>query len=111
MEDKIMTDTTGKSTPAPATKAITAAKVAEASSALEVNDNIAQPYVVDIGSQTKRKVRRLRKGKKSHKKIERAIAEARAAHPNAEILPVVILYRKKDRAKGSLSSFAPFLPM
>jgi hypothetical protein len=64
-------------------------------------DNTAQPFVVDLGKQKSKRIKRLRRGDGPlPEKLDAAIREARARLGNDRpIVPVVVLYEKKERRK------------
>jgi len=73
--------------------------------------NQAMPLVLDVGKQKKKRISQLKRGEGALRaKIDAAVREAQARlGQSKEVVPVVVLYRKKDkrRAKG-LSMFAPW---
>jgi uncharacterized protein (UPF0335 family) len=75
------------------------------------NPTMPQPLVVDIGKQTSKKIKRLRKGTgRLPAKVDAAIREARSlVGTDKQIVPVVVIYQKKDRRKlRSLPFLGPF---
>jgi hypothetical protein len=72
---------------------------------------IVQPIIVDIGKQKTRRIKKLKRGE-SHVigKVDAAIQQALSrATPGKEIVPVVIIYQKKDRRRRrGVSWFGPF---
>jgi len=69
------------------------------------------PTILDLGKRKQKQIRQLKKGEGPlMAKVEAAIAQARSsAPPGKEILPVVIIYRKKSRtSKRGLAMLGPF---
>jgi hypothetical protein len=69
------------------------------------------PLVLDFGKQKKKRITQLKRGEGALRaKIDAAVREAQARlGQSKEIIPVVVLYRKKDRRKAKgLSMFAPW---
>lgn len=69
------------------------------------------PLVLDFGKQKKKRITQLKRGEGALRaKIDAAVREAQARlGASKEIIPVVVLYRKKDRRKAKgLSMFAPW---
>jgi hypothetical protein len=68
-----------------------------------------EPIIVNLGKQKKKRIRQLKRGD-AVAKIDQAIhlAQSRVGE-GKEIVPVVILYRKKDRRRRrGVSLFGPF---
>lgn len=75
------------------------------------------PVIVDLGKRKRRDIKDLRNG---HgylmEEVDQAVARARSGLPDAEqnkpVVPVVILYRKKRKRRGSKSiPFSPLNPL
>ncbi len=70
-----------------------------------------KPHVVDLGKRRQKSIRQLKKGTGPLlKKVEAAVAQARAAAPaGREVLPVVLIYRKKGaKPRKGLAMVGPF---
>jgi hypothetical protein len=76
--------------------------------------NTPVPYVVDLGKAKKRQVRKFKQGRgRLYEDAQDVIEEVRARMgadgQGKEIVPVIMLYRKKGRRKGKrYGLFPPF---
>jgi hypothetical protein len=74
---------------------------------------IPTPVIVDLGSKSRKAIKRLKNGKgKLMADVDRAIGEAHSRLPddqkNKQIIPVLVIYRKKR--KRSKRGVFPFFP-
>lgn len=65
------------------------------------------PIIIELGKTKRRVIKRLKRGTgKAMDEVQQAIAEVRASlgpeGPNREIVPVVLIYRKKTRRSRGL---------
>ena len=68
-------------------------------------------HILDLGKRKQKSIRQLKKGGGPLlKKIDAAVAQARAAAPaGKEVLPVVLIYRKKGaKPRKGLAMVGPF---
>jgi hypothetical protein len=74
-------------------------------------NNNNEPVVLDVGKQKQKRIKQLKRGEGSlRSKIDAAVREAQSrVGEGKEVIPVIVLYRKKDRrrAKG-LGMFGPW---
>jgi hypothetical protein len=71
------------------------------------------PIVIDLGKRSKKSIRNLKEGRgKLLAEVADTIEQVRAnlGSQGAEIVPVILIYRQKTRAKRSASSFLPIPP-
>jgi hypothetical protein len=85
-----------------------------ATSIAEAHTEIPPPVIVDLGSKSKKAVKKLKKGTgKLMAEVEQAIEQVRSELPNQDknkqIIPVLIIYRKKGK-RGTFP-FSPFSPL
>jgi len=69
------------------------------------------PIVLDLGKTKKKEIKKLKNGEGPLvSKVAAAVAQAQGAVPaGKEVIPVVIIYRQKDkRAKRGLAMLGPF---
>ena len=84
----------------------------------EARPRIPRPVVVDIGSKSKKAIKRLKNGKgKLMADVHRAVEEVHALLPDddkkKQIIPVLVICKKKKkkgRRLGGLLPFSPFSP-
>ena len=71
------------------------------------------PLVIDLGRKSKKAIRKLKNGETMFPEVRQAILDLQNKLPDADknkqIIPLVVVYRKK-RKKGS-SRFSPFSPL
>jgi Family of unknown function (DUF6200) len=77
--------------------------------------DIPSPVIVDLGSRSKKAINRLKNGEgKLMTEVALAIDQVRGSLPEADqdkqIIPVLIIYKKKRRNKGG-SGLLPFSPL
>jgi hypothetical protein len=73
------------------------------------------PVVVDLGKKSKKQIRNLKRGKgKLLYDVAAAVEEVKASlgaeAAGKEFVPVVIVYRKKDKRGGRGGGWLPFAP-
>ena len=79
--------------------------------------HIQPPVIVDLGGRKKKVIKNLKNGTgKLMYEVEHAVDQARSALPDADknksVIPVVIIYRKKGKKRGSKSlPFSPLNPL
>lgn len=79
--------------------------------------NFQPPVIIDLGSKRKKLIKNLKNGTgKLMVEVEHAVDQARSALPDSDknkaVIPVVVLYRKKGRKRGSKSlPFSPLNPL
>jgi hypothetical protein len=76
--------------------------------------DVPSPVIVDLGSRSKKAINRLKNGEgKLMTEVALAIEQVRASLPEADkdkqIIPVLIIYKKKRRSGGS--GALPFSPL
>lgn len=69
-----------------------------------------RPVIVEIGKLSSKRIRRLKRGEELHDKIASAILQADArTGEGKQVVPVVIIYRKKDRRRiRGMAMIGPF---
>jgi len=76
-----------------------------------MNEAKQGPTVLDVGKRKSKDIQRLKKGEgKLFEKLQAAVAQASVGLPaGKEVVPVVVLYRKRDRTKKKgLAVLNPF---
>lgn len=70
----------------------------------------AAPIVMNIGKTKGKLIKAIKRGEgELLEKVTEALRQSGRLDPGKEIIPVVLLYRKKDRrARGGASMFGPF---
>lgn len=65
----------------------------------DTKPDVLQPIIIDLGKQEKKRLKRLKRGEgKLAAKVREAAEHARAqAGDDRDIIPVVLVFRKKDR--------------
>ena len=84
-------------------------------SAAQTLPGIPPAVIVDLGSRSKKSIRRLKDGQgKLMVEVERAVEQVRSGLPdhdkNKQIIPVLVIYRKK-RKKGTSFPLSPLSPL
>ena len=72
------------------------------------------PIVVDLGKQSRKRIKKLKRGQgplvgEIHDVVHQVADQLGAAQQDKQIVPVVVLYRRKPK-KRSASSLFPLLP-
>jgi hypothetical protein len=78
--------------------------------------DIPSPVIVDLGSRSKKAINRLRNGEgKLMTEVALAIEQVRASLPdsdkNKQIVPVLIIYKKKRGRRSGAMPFSPLNPL
>jgi len=83
----------------------------------EARPRIPRPVVVEMGSKSKKAIKRLKNGRgKLMADVHRAVDEVHSLLPDEEkkkqIIPVLVIYKKKKKKKGGrgMLPFSPFSP-
>jgi hypothetical protein len=72
------------------------------------DEHMAQPFIVDLGSISRKEVKNLKRG--TGEKLEAALRAAHEAKLTAPDASIIVLYRKKKRRNRSLFPFPFSLP-